>query len=59
MSTYKKDDAVKIKFTLLSGVISGALIDNTTFEVQYLVTYTDNHGEQQERAFYADQLEAA
>lgn len=59
MSTYKKDDAVKIKFTTLSGVISGALIDNTTFEVQYMVTYNDNHGEPQERAFYADQLEAA
>lgn len=54
----KKDDAVKIKHTLLTGVIAGAAVDNTTFEMQYLVAYNDNDGEPQERYFLVDQIEA-
>jgi hypothetical protein len=55
--TFKKDDAVKIKYTTITGVIAGASVDNTTFEMQYLVQYTDNFGNTQERYFLIDQLE--
>jgi hypothetical protein len=57
--TFKKDDAVKIKYTLMTGVIAGAAVDATTFEMQYLVAYNDNMGEPQERYFLVDQIEAA
>lgn len=57
--TFKKDDAVKIKHTLMTGVIAGAAVDGTTFEMQYLVAYNDNNGEPQERYFLVDQIEAA
>lgn len=56
---FKKDDAVKIKYTLLTGTIAGAAVDNTTFEMQYLVAYNDNNGEPQQRYFLEAQLEAA
>jgi hypothetical protein len=56
--TFKKDDAVKIKYTLLTGVIAGAAVDGTTFEMQYLVQYNDNEGAPQERYFLIEQLEA-
>lgn len=56
---FKKDDAVKIKHTLLTGVIAGAAVDATTFEMQYLVAYNDNEGEAQERYFLEAQIEAA
>ena len=55
---FKKDDAVKIKHTLLQGTITGAAVDGTTFEMQYLVTYNDNEGVAQERYFLEAQLEA-
>lgn len=55
---FKKDDAVKIKHTLLTGVIAGAAVDGTTFEMQYLVAYNDNEGEPQERYFLEAQIEA-
>ena len=57
--SFKIDDAVKIKFSLLSGFVKGAAIDQTTLEVQYLVEYADNNGETQERYFLASSLEAA
>lgn len=56
---FKKDDTIKIKHSLLTGVVTGAAVDNTTFEMQYLVTYTDNEGESQERYFLENQIEAA
>ena len=56
---FKKDDAVKIKHTLLEGTITGAAVDGTTFEMQYLVNYNDNDGQPQERYFVEAQLEAA
>lgn len=56
--TFKKDDTVKIKYTLMTGVIAGAAVDGTTFEMQYLVQYNDNEGAPQERYFHIEQLEA-
>lgn len=56
---FKKDDAVKVKYTLLEGTITGAAVDATTFEMQYLVAYTDNEGQPQERYFLEAQIEAA
>jgi hypothetical protein len=56
--SFKIDDAVQIKYSLLDGVVKGAAIDQTTLDVQYLVTYTDNVGESQERYFVASDLEA-
>lgn len=57
MSAYKVDDQVKIKFTTLQGVVRGAALDNTTLEIQYLVSFNDNQGEAQERYFAVDALE--
>jgi hypothetical protein len=56
--SFKKDDAVKIKYTTLTGVVTGASIDQTTFEVLYYVTYTDNFSVSQERAFLPSEIEA-
>lgn len=53
------NDAVSIKFTTLSGVVKGAAVDQTTLEMQYLVEYTDNAGEVQQRYFNTSALEAA
>lgn len=57
--TFTLNDNVKIKFTLLTGVVKGAAVDPVTLEMQYLVDYADNNGEDQTRYFAADALEAA
>jgi len=56
--SFKKDDQVKIKNTTLTGVVSGAAVDGTTFEMQYLVQYTDFNGVPQERYFLISEVEA-
>lgn len=56
--SFQIDDQVTIKCSPLNGVVKGASIDQTTLEVQYLVAYTDNDGEPQERYFYPSVLEA-
>lgn len=56
--TFKKDDAVKIKHTPMTGIITGATVDSTTFAMQYLVAYNDKDGALQERYFLAEQIEA-
>lgn len=58
MSAFKVDDQVAIKHTLLTGVVKGAALDNTTLTITYLVEYNDNDGEPQARYFDASQLEA-
>ena len=58
MAQYKKDDNVKIKYTLLNGVVSGAAIDDVSFEVKYLVDFVDNDGVAQSRYFAESQLES-
>jgi hypothetical protein len=55
---FKKDDQVKIKNTTLTGVVTGAAVDGTTFEMQYLVQYTDFNGVPQERYFLISEVEA-
>jgi hypothetical protein len=57
--SFKMNDAVKIKFTVLAGEVKGAQVDQTTLDMVYLVEYTDNTGEPQARYFKADELEAA
>ena len=59
MSAFKVDDNVSIKHTLLTGVVKGAALDNTTLTIQYLVEYNDNDGEPQARYFSEEQLQAA
>lgn len=54
----KLEDAVSIKHTVLSGVVKGAAVDNVTLDMQYLVEYLDNEGEQQSRYFTLAQIEA-
>lgn len=55
----KIEDQVKIKHSPLTGVVKGAAIDQTTLEVQYLVEYTDNEGEPQQRYFNTSDVELA
>jgi len=55
---FSKDQAVSIKFTTLSGVVTGAQVDQTTLEMLYLVEYDDVHGEPQARYFKASELQA-
>lgn len=57
--SFKMDDVVKIKFTLLTGVVKGAKVDEVTLDMVYLVEYNDNTGEPQARYFKVDELEAA
>ena len=56
---FTKDQAVNIKHTTLSGVVTGAQVDQTTLEMQFLVEYEDVNGEPQTRYFAASALEAA
>jgi hypothetical protein len=56
--SFKKDDQVKLKNSTLTGVIAGAAVDGTTFEMQYLVQYTDFDGVPQERYFLISEVEA-
>ena len=58
MSKFTVGDNVQVKFTSLQGQVSGAALDNTTLELQYLVDYTDTTGEQQSRYFKESDLEA-
>ena len=51
-----KEQKVSIKGTTLTGVIEGAAVDNTTLELQYLVTYNDVDGVAQQRYFLESQL---
>lgn len=55
----KIDDAVSIKHTLLSGVVTGAALDEVALVITYKVKYDDNEGIEQERYFSEDQLVAA
>ena len=52
----KVGDKVTINHTSLSGVIEGAALDNTTLEIQYLVSYDDVNGETQQRYFDSNQI---
>jgi hypothetical protein len=52
----QKDDAVSIKHTLLSGVVTGAALDEVALVITYKVAYDDNEGNPQERYFTDDQL---
>jgi hypothetical protein len=56
---FKPGDQVKVKFTgtLQGEVIRAAVDDDSNF--QFLVAFTDNFGESQERFFLMDDLEAA
>lgn len=58
MAKFQVEDQVKIKNTLLGGVVKGAALDQTTLEIQYLVEYVDNDGEEQSRYFDNAVLEA-
>jgi hypothetical protein len=55
---FKKGDLVKVKHTLMSGEVIDAAIGDQA-NVMYLVGYTDNDGEAQQRYFEVDQIEAA
>jgi hypothetical protein len=55
----KIDDAVTIKHTLLSGVVTGATLDEIALVITYKVKYDDNDGVEQERYFSEDQLVVA
>lgn len=57
--SFKINDLVKIKFTLLTGTVKGAQVDQTTLQLLYLVDYLDNAGEAQSRYFNIDELELA
>lgn len=57
--SFKINDQVKVKGTVLTGTVTGASVDQTTLEVQYLVNYTDKDGEPQHRYFAVSDLEAA
>ena len=50
---------VKILNTTLTGVVEGAVVDNTTLQIIYRVSYTDANGVGQERYFSPDQIAAA
>ena len=52
----KVGDKVTINHTSMSGVINGATLDNTTLEIQYLVSYDDINDEAQQRYFDASQI---
>ena len=55
MALFKKEDKVKIKFTTFEGVVEGAAIDENTFEVMYLVRYTDQNN--MEQTCYRDEIQ--
>lgn len=55
---FKKGDTVKIKFSILEGVIVDAAIGDQA-NMLYLVEYTDHDGETQSRYFEVDQVQAA
>ena len=57
MAAFTVENQVKIKYSTLQGVVKGAALDNTTLEIQYLVDYLDNFGEQQQRYFKESDLE--
>lgn len=54
---HKKGDAVRIRFTTLTGVVTGFGTNDTGF--LYLVDYIDKDGEPQSRYFQMDEIEAA
>lgn len=58
MAAFKPNDSVKIKFSMLTGTVTGAALDEATLDVQYKVAYKDNFGEDQERYFKEEELEA-
>ncbi len=55
----KAGDTVRIAHTTLQGTILQRRIDEATDSVMYLVGYTDNNGEAQQRWCSAGELEAA
>lgn len=54
----KVGDSVSINRTSLTGIIDGAVLNETTLEIQYRVSYKDYDGEDQQRFFEADQITA-
>lgn len=56
---FKMDDAVKISFTTLAGTVKGVQVNPDTFELSYLVEYTDNAGEVQHRYFTSAEIESS
>jgi hypothetical protein len=56
MATFKRDDQVRLIQPVIQGtVIKRDIIDD---EDMYLVAWTDENGEPQERIFREDQIEA-
>jgi hypothetical protein len=51
-----KEQKVSVKGTTLTGIVEGAAVDNTTLELQYLVSYNDVDGIAQQRYFLESQL---
>lgn len=59
VNTFLKDQAVNVKFSTITGVVTGAFMDDD-LAIHYWVAYTSPQtGEPQLRAFDFDQLEAA
>jgi len=58
MAAFKPSDSVKIKFSMMTGTVTGAALDDVTLVVQYKVAYKDKFGEDQERYFSEADLEA-
>lgn len=55
----RKGDAVRQKVFVIEGTVIGVSVDQETFERQYLVTYTDELGNEQERFFAEGAIEKA
>lgn len=59
MPAFQLGDAVRIKFTTMEGVITGADLNPTTLAIRYRVSYFDPQANaDQERVFEVDQIEA-
>lgn len=53
---FAKDDLVRIKFTTLEGVVTGAALDDNGV-LYNRVAFADANGDPQERTFLPSQLE--